>query len=121
MTIPLILTIVIIAVVIILALPAIISTANSLYSFTVNQGPKIVESVKQLCNIENKMVSQLIDAVEKQSVKNEKIENIIEMYRRTGEITDCDVQQLIDTLDQEQRKKLNLNEVVCNTLSCFGN
>ncbi len=121
MAVPFIVLIAIIIIVFILALPTIISAVNSLYSVAVNQGPQVIESVKILCNLEHRIVSDLVDAVENQPTDNENIEDIIELYRKTGEITDCDVRQLVDVLDSEQRKRLKLNDVICDAWSCLGN
>ncbi len=96
----------------------ITSTILQFYTIYTESGPQIVDSAKTICNLENIVTDQLIDVVEKNAKDNEKIQQIIDTYRKTGTITQCDVKQLISMLDSEQKKKLNVSEIVCNALNC---
>lgn len=109
-----------IIIILIVAAPAIAYAAAQISALYVKQGPYLVESAKTFCSLEDRAVDSLIEAVEKNVKNNERVDKIISLYKETGDITECDIKQLLDILDPEERKKLNLPDVVCNALNCVS-
>lgn len=115
-----VLQIILIIVVLIIAAPVIASAIAQLIEWLVRNHQYLYESAIRVCNIEDEITNQIVSVVEKNPGNNEQIQQIIYTYRVTGEISKCDIKQLTDLLDSDQRKRLNLPETVCTALNCLS-
>lgn len=78
--------------------------------------PAINQAAKDVCNIDNMVLEQVVNKIDKLKPNDTKIQNIIILYKSGEKLTNCDVAKLVSYLTDKEGKRPDLNNFVCNGL-----
>lgn len=108
----------VIAIVVIISLPAIINAIAAFVNGMITAAPAVNRAAKQICNIDNTILDSVVNSLETQNPIDPKIQNIIAMYKSGSKLTDCDVATLLSYLNDKEKIRLNIKDVICNAVNC---
>jgi len=99
-------------------LPAVINFVITSISTIISIIPTVHQAAKEVCNIDSTVLDSVVNEIETQKPNDTKIQNIISIYRTGSKLTECDVIKLVSYLNENERKRFNLQDMVCTAVNC---
>ncbi len=78
----------------------------------------IIENVKKLCNYEDLVKAELTQALANSLESNASKWQALKLLQG-GELSDCEWQEFLTHLNNVEKRKLKINDLVCDAVNCI--